>query len=69
MNFLSPVCPDCGFRLSPKIGTVVVVCVLCGSEFELTRKPQGLDEFVCNENHDHNFKRSEYSHKNLEDGK
>lgn len=37
-SYLKPLCPLCGSGLAAKIGTVLVVCVICQVEFELVRK-------------------------------
>ena len=37
-TILRPVCPLCGFELAAKIGTTIVVCVVCDEEFELVRR-------------------------------
>lgn len=67
---MDTICPDCGFSLSPKIGTLIVVCVLCGSEFELKKIFSGLDEFLWKKGmNDYVFKKNEFSDKALEDGK
>lgn len=34
-QFIRPLCDVCGFELVGKIGTVIVVCVVCGTEFDL----------------------------------
>jgi hypothetical protein len=65
---LRPLCLDCGFQLAAKIGTKIVACILCGSEFDLIKKNQGLDEFLRGK-HDKRFGGNEISQQNKEDWK
>jgi len=37
-QFMRPLCNVCGFELAGKIGTVIVVCVVCGTEFDLVKR-------------------------------
>lgn len=66
---LNPLCPECGFTLAAKIGTRIVVCILCSSEFDLIKKNQGLDEFFWGKKHDKRFGGNEISQKNKEEWK
>ncbi len=45
MTGLKPLCPECGFELVAKIGSEIIVCVLCSSEFELIKKLNNRNEF------------------------
>ncbi len=34
---LNPICPKCGFELAAKIGTKIIVCVVCNTEYKMVQ--------------------------------